>query len=213
VTPGTGEAPGRWIALEGGEGSGKSTQARRLADTLGAVLTREPGGTQVGARIRALLLDPAVTGLDVRAETLLMAADRAQHVAEIVAPAMAAGRWVVSDRSVWSSLAYQGFGRGLGVDEVGQVSDWATSGRRPDLAVLVVVASEVAEGRLRTAGRAPDRLEAEGDGFHDRVQTGFAMLRRAHPEAWVEVDGDGPEDVVAARVLEAVRSRLGSSVG
>src|SRR5581483_4782901 len=107
-----------WVALEGGEGSGKSTQARLLAGALGAVLTREPGGTAVGERIRSLLLDPAERGLDARAEALLMAADRAAHVAGVVGPALAAGRSVVSDRSVWSSLAYQGYGRGLPVAEL-----------------------------------------------------------------------------------------------
>ena len=205
-------AAGRWIALEGGEGSGKSTQARLLAGTLGAVLTREPGGTSVGVRLREALLDPALPGLDIRTEALLMAADRAEHMAEVVAPALEAGRLVVSDRSAWSSLAYQGYGRGLDLDEVRGLSDWATDGRWPDLAVLVDVDAAVASARLAAAGRAPDRLEREGDGFHDRVRAGFVAMAAAYPDEWVVVDGDGGVDEVAGRVLVAVRDRLASSI-
>ncbi|HEY2427946.1 MAG TPA: dTMP kinase [Acidimicrobiales bacterium] len=201
---------GWWVALEGGEGSGKSTQARRLADTLGAVLTREPGGTAIGARIRAILLDPAGE-VDERAEALLMAADRAQHASEVVLPALGAGRSVVSDRSVWSSLAYQGYGRGLDLAEIRRVSDWALRGRWPDLAVLVDVSPAVAARRLRAAGRVPDRLEAAGESFHRRVRDGFAALAAAEPERWVRVDGEAGPDVVASAVLAAVRGRLGSA--
>jgi dTMP kinase len=203
----------RWIALEGGEGSGKSTQARRLASALGAVLTREPGGTEVGSRIRDLLLDPSVAGLDARAEALLMAADRAEHVTRVVVPALAAGRVVVSDRSAWSSLAYQGVARGLGVDDVRAVSDWATAGRWPDLAVLVDVPGSVADARLRAAGRVADRLEAEGDGFHARVRDAFRALAAAEPERWLVVDGTGAEEDVAAAILAGVRAWRDPSVG
>jgi dTMP kinase len=203
---------GHWIALEGGEGSGKSTQARLLADAIGAVLTREPGGTSVGVRLREAMLDPSLPGLDPRTEALLMAADRAEHVAEVVAPALRAGRPVVSDRSAWSSLAYQGYGRGLDLAEVRRLSDWAMNGRWPDLAVLVDVDAKVASTRLAAAGRSPDRLEREGDGFHDRVRAGFAALAAAHPDQWVVVDGDGEIDVVAARVAAAVEDRLGPSI-
>jgi len=197
-----------WVALEGGEGSGKSTQARLLAGALGAVLTREPGGTAVGERIRSLLLDPAERGLDARAEALLMAADRAAHVAGVVGPALAAGRSVVSDRSVWSSLAYQGYGRGLPVAELRELSDWAMGGRWPDLAVLVNVPEDVALARLAAAGRPPDRFEAEDGGFHRRVHEGFLTLASAEPTRWAVVDGTGTPEEVAARVIDAVRSRL-----
>jgi dTMP kinase len=199
----------RWIALEGGEGTGKSTQARRLADALGAVLTREPGGTAVGARIRDVLLDPAVTSLDARAEALLMAADRAEHLAVVVAPALDAGRTVVSDRSAWSSLAYQGYGRGLDLGELHLLSEWAMRGRWPDLVVLVDVASDEAAARLAAAGRSADRLEAEAGGFHQRVRDGFRALAAGSPDRWVVVDGAGSEDAVAERIHAAVRARLG----
>jgi dTMP kinase len=199
---------GIWIALEGGEASGKSTQARRLADTLGAVLTREPGGTDVGARIRNVLLDPTVAALDPRAEALLMAADRAEHVALVVRPALERGRVVVSDRSAWSSLAYQGYGRGLDLTELRRLSDWAMEGRWPDLAVLVDVPAEVASTRLEAAGRPADRLESAGVAFHARVLEGFRALAADSPGCWAIVDGDATEDEVASRVLAAVERRI-----
>jgi dTMP kinase len=202
---GSAEARGWFIALEGGEGCGKSTQARRLAERLDAVLTREPGGTAVGERLRALLLDPGTAGLDIRAEALLMAADRAQHVAEVVEPALAAGRHVVSDRSAGSSLAYQGYGRGLHVDQVRHLSDWASDGLWPDLVVLLDVAPELAAGRL---GRDLDRFEQAGADFHQRVATGFRALAQADPQHWVVVDGAGSVAEVGQRVGEAVAERL-----
>jgi dTMP kinase len=199
---------GVWIALEGGEASGKSTQAARLADTLGAVLTREPGGTDVGARIRAVLLDPGVVAFDARAEALLMAADRAEHVATVVGPALERGRMVVSDRSAWSSLAYQGYGRGLDLGELRRLSDWAMHGRWPDLAVLIDIPAEVARVRLEAAGRPADRLESEGPAFHARVRDGYLALAAKCPAWWVVIDGDAPEDVVASRVVAAVERRI-----
>ncbi|MGH9282139.1 MAG: dTMP kinase, partial [Acidimicrobiales bacterium] len=168
---------GRLVALEGGEGCGKSTQAALLATRLGAVLTREPGGTGVGEQVRVLLLGPAAGSLDPRAEALLMAAARAQHVAEVVAPALAEGRDVVTDRFSHSSLAYQGHGRGLPLDEVRQLSEWATGGLWPDAVVLLDLPAAEAWARL---GRL-DRFEAEGDGFHQRVAAGFRALAAADP--------------------------------
>ena len=194
--------PGRLIAFEGGEACGKSTQAGRLAHELGAVLTREPGGTAVGERVRALLLDPAVADMDARAEALLMAAARAQHVASVIEPALASGRDVVTDRFSGSTLAYQGYGRGLALDELRQLSEWASFGVAPDINVLLVV------GRPLTAIDEPDRLEAAGEEFHDRVADGFRAMAAADPERWVVVDGDGTVDEVAARVSAAVKERL-----
>lgn len=192
-----------WIAFEGGEATGKSTQAALLAKRLGAVLTREPGGTGVGERVRALLLDPSVVGLDSRAETLLMAADRAQHLVEIVGPALSAGRDVVSDRSGYSSIAYQGFGRGVGADEVARISSWATDGRWPDLVVLLDVSDEVRAARLATE-RPADRLEQAGDAFHRRVRDAFRAMAAADMQRWVVVDGDGSVDDVARSIADAV---------
>jgi dTMP kinase len=194
---------GRFIAFEGGEASGKSTQAARLAHSLGAILTREPGGTTFGERVRHLLLDPSVTGLDDRAEALLMAAARAQHVTELIRPALAAGHDVVSDRFSGSSLAYQGYGRGLVLDDVRRLSEWAAGGVWPDLVVLLDVDPSVAQARRRGLGGHVDRLEAAGDEFHRRVVEGFRSLAAADP-TWIAVDGGGTIDEVGARVAAAV---------
>jgi dTMP kinase len=197
---------GRLIAFEGGEATGKSTQARLLAGARDAMLTREPGGTEIGRRIRAVVLDPDIAALDARAEALLMAADRAQHVAEVIEPALAAGRDVVSDRFSGSSLAYQGFGRGLDVGEVRLVSNWAAGGLEPDVVVLLDVPSDVASARRPDAH---DRMEAESAAFHARVADGYRTLAAAEPDRWVVVDGTGPPDEVAERVSKAVAERLG----
>jgi dTMP kinase len=192
---------GRLVAFEGGEGTGKSTQARRLAEATGAVLTREPGGTDVGERIRALVLDPDGVPLDARAETLLLVADRAQHVADVVRPALEIGRDVVTDRFTGSTLAYQGFGRGLDLDELRRLSAWATGGLEPDLVVLLDVPRHVTAARLGPS--EADRMEAEGEGFHERVAAGYRELAAAEPGRWVVVDGDGSVDEVAGRVRAA----------
>lgn len=197
---------GRYIALEGAEGCGKSTQAAMLAAELGAVLTRETGGTAIGARIREILHDVDATELAPRAETLLVAADRAQHVAEVVAPSLAAGRDVVSDRSVYSALAYQGYGRGLDVDDVRQINDWALGGRWPDLVVLLDAPAELLTARL--AGRELDRFELEDDAFHRRVADAFRTMAATDPQRWIVVDAGGSVDEVAVTVLAAVRERL-----
>jgi dTMP kinase len=199
-------APARFIALEGGEGCGKSTQAARLATALDAVLTREPGGTTIGAVIRSVVLNPANTKLTDRAEALLYAADRAQNAAEVVRPSLAAGRDVVSDRSAWSSIVYQGHGRRMGVDEVRRLSDWAVAGCWPDLVVLLDIDPAVGAGRLQ---RAFDRLESAGDAFHARVRSGYLELAAADPDHWVVVDAGVPVEEVAAQVRKAVRARLG----
>lgn len=195
----------RYIAFEGGEGSGKSTQAARLAERLGAQLTREPGGTPIGGLIRGLLLDPATEGLDERAEALLMLADRAQHLAELVLPTLASGRSVVSDRSGYSTLAYQGYGRGLPLGELRRLCDWACSGRWPDLVLLVDVPVEVGMGRIATGH---DRLEQAGEGFHQRVRDGFHALAAAEPHRWAVIDGTGAPDVVEAAIVAQIADRF-----
>jgi dTMP kinase len=189
------------IAFEGGEGSGKSTQAGILAERLDAILTHEPGATRLGARLRELLLDPNAN-IDPRAEALLLAADRAQHVAEVIGPALAKGRVVVTDRYLYSSLAYQAFGRGLELPGVRALSAFAGA-PEADLVVLITVSPEVRAKRLKVN---PDRIEASGDDFHQRVELGFKALADADPDRWAVIDGDGPIDDVAARVWDAVEA-------
>jgi dTMP kinase len=198
---------GRFVVFEGGEGSGKSTQARLLAERWDADLTFEPGDTEVGARLRAILLDPETGHLDARAEALLMAADRAHHVSTLIRPALNRGRDVVCDRYVGSSIAYQGYGRDLGADAVAALSAFATDGLVPDLVILLVVNEAEAAARMGATG-APDRLEAAGDEFHRKVAEGYAALAAADPDRWVVVDGTGSVAEVAARVDAAVGERL-----
>lgn len=194
-----------YIAFEGADFSGKSTQAARLAEGLGAVLTREPGGTTIGGLVRQILLDPAHDAMVDRAEALLYAADRAQHQHEVVRPALAAGRHVVSDRSAWASVVYQGMARGLGADEVRRVNDWAVEGHWPDLVVLLDVEVDVAAARLT---RDPDRLEQAGQGFQEKVRAGYRTLAAADPDHWVLVSGGGSPDDVALAVRAAVHTHL-----
>jgi dTMP kinase len=198
---------GRYIALEGAEGTGKSTHAARLAAHLGALLTRETGGTEIGQRIRAILHDTALTHLSHRAETLLIAADRAQHIDEIVDPTLAAGRHVVSDRSVYSTLAYQGYGRCLPLDEIRRINEWAVRDCWPDLVVLIDTPAEVLERRMR--GRQLDRFEREGDAFHTRVRDGFKAMAAADPEHWAVIDGAAGMEEVGTNIRRAVAERLG----
>ncbi len=203
--------PGTFLAFEGGEGAGKSTQVSLLADWLRAsgrevVVTREPGATPLGERLRALLLD----GGDVspRAEALLYAADRAHHVATVVRPALVRGAVVLTDRYVDSSLAYQGAGRALTVDDVAMLSRWATEGVRPDLVLLLDVDPEVGLRRARQTG-APDRLEAESLAFHRRVRQGFLDLAAKDPDRYLVLPADAaPDDVQAA-----LRDRVGHLLG
>jgi dTMP kinase len=201
--------PGFFVAFEGGEGAGKSTQVRLLTHVLvdqgrDVLATREPGGTPAGETIRSILLDPATGHLSPRAEALLYAADRAHHVATVVRPALARGAVVLSDRYIDSSLAYQGAGRTLDVDEVRQLSNWASEGLVPDLTVLLDLDPEVG---LARAGD-PDRLEAEPLEFHRRVRQLFLDLAAAEPQRYLVVDAErSPEDVfakVGLAVAEAV---------
>ncbi len=196
---------GIFIAFEGGEACGKSTQSQRLATAIDAVLTREPGGTVIGARLRAVLLDPQTVNLSDRAEALLMAADRAQHVAEVVEPALLSGRHVVSDRFAGSSIAYQGHGRGLPVSEIRNLSLWATGGVWPDLIVLLDVPEAEADIRL---GSSRDRMESEPASFHAAVIEGFRSQAAAEPDRWVVIDGTPSIEEVSAAVFAVVAERL-----
>ncbi len=196
---------GHFIAFEGGEGSGKSTQAARLAARVGAVLTHEPGDTPLGAAVRAILLDSMTLDITPRAEALLMAADRAQHVVDVVRPAIERGRTVVTDRFAGSSIAYQGYGRQLAAAEIAALSEWATDELWPELIVLLQVPLAVSVERT---GGARDRLEAAGDAFHRRVHDGFLTQAIADPDRWVVIDGTQSEDDVAEAIWEIVQIRF-----
>jgi dTMP kinase len=190
---------GRFLVFEGIDGCGKTTQARRVAERLGAVLTFEPGDTDAGAALRAVVLDRDVP-MTPLAEVLVMAADRAQHVAEVVEPALASGRDVVCDRYSGSTLAYQGHGRGLDLDEIRAVLGVATGGLVPDLTVLLDCPVEVAAARRGDAGS--DRFEGAAGGFLDRVRDGFLDL--AHDEGWAVIDATVALGAVDAAVDAAV---------
>jgi dTMP kinase len=201
---------GLLIAFEGGEGSGKTTQARLLAIWLreqgyDVVATHEPGATKVGMRLRALLLDTAHTGLSPRAEALMYAADRAEHVDSVIAPALERGAVVVTDRFVDSSIAYQGRGRNQPVREVAGLNQWATGGLKPDLVVLLDLPAAAGLGR-----RAPsaDRLEAEPTEFHDRVREGFLTQADADPDRYLVLDATRPPDDLSRAVHERIRDLL-----
>jgi len=205
------ETRGRLVALEGIDGCGKSTQARLLAERLGAVSTFEPGATPLGASLRTLLLGRDGAPVAPRAEALLMAADRAQHVADVVAPALEAGRWVVTDRYSASTLAYQGFGRGLDRRELDELVGWATGGIRPDLTVLFDLPVPVATARRSgvDGGAGDDRMEAEGLAFQQRVADGYLALAAEGTDPWLVVDATEPVEVVAADVWRAVEVLAG----
>lgn len=199
----------RFVVFEGGEGSGKSTQARLLAERTGALFTFEPGDTEVGRRLRDILLNPDTGELDVRAEALLMAADRAHHVATVVRPALRTGRDVVCDRYLGSSVAYQGHGRGLDPGQIRELSLFAVDGLEPDLILLLEVPEAVAAERLAAMG-APDRLEAAGIEFHRRVADGYRRQAEEDPDRWVLLDGTGTIDEVAARIDAAIAAHFGT---
>ncbi len=196
----------RYIALEGAEGCGKSTLANMLAVDLDAVITREHGGTRIGKHVRAIVANPEHTEMDDRTEMLLIAGDRAQHLAEVVVPTLASGRHVVSDRSVYSSLAYQGYGRGLPLEEVRAINDWALRGRWPDIVVFLEVSPEVQHQRL--ARRTLDRFERAGIDFHERVVEGFRAMAAADPDRWITLDGNVPVPDVHAAAWSAISERL-----
>ncbi|GII31158.1 dTMP kinase [Planotetraspora mira] len=201
---------GFFVAFEGGEGSGKTTQSRLLAIWLrdqgfDVVQTREPGSTKVGMRLRAILLDATHQGLSARSETLLYAADRAEHVEKVIRPALKRGSTVVTDRYVDSSLAYQGAGRALEPEEVAQINSWATGGLLPDLTVLIDVPPSVG---LRRMASPADRIEAEPLEFHERVRREFRTLAAAAPERYLVVDGTLQQAEVSRLIQDRVREVL-----
>jgi dTMP kinase len=198
---------GRYIAFEGLEGCGKSTHVTRLAATLSGITTREPGGTSIGASLRAAMLDTSNTMLSPRAEALMMAADRAQHLEELVLPALNAGTHVVSDRSAYSSLAYQGYGRLLDIDELKRFNNWAIAGNWPDLVVFIDVPLDTLLERLKK--RELDRFEREDRAFFERIHAGFTAMATSDPQRWLVIDGTPPKDELASTIATAVKQRLG----
>ena len=198
-------AHGLFIVFEGGEGSGKSTQAQLLADALGADLTREPGGTPIGERIREILLDEAIANLDDRAELMLILAARAQHVSERIRPALELGRVVVCDRFTGSTLAYQCYGRGLDRSLVEAADALSRDGIEPDVVVLLDLDPEKSASRRI---RYPDRIEREDGTFFERVRAGYQALAASDPEHWVVVDASGTPSEVHGKVLAAIDVRL-----
>jgi dTMP kinase len=197
------------IAFEGGDGAGKSTQAARLAAWLTergheVVATRQPGGTPVGAAVRAILLEPATGELSPRTEALLYAADKAEHVDTVVLPALQRGAVVVTDRYVDSTLAYQGAGRALTPDELQWLVDWATRGVRPALTVLLDVDADTGSERLTGL----DRLEAEPAEFHRRIRGRFRELAEAEPTRYLVLDAGAPADQISTAVRDRVQAVL-----
>jgi dTMP kinase len=205
---------GRFITLEGGDGAGKTTQAELLTEWLEAngrtvVRTREPGGTDLGLRIREIVLHER-GHVSARAEALLYAADRAHHVETVVRPAIARGDVVLQDRYIDSSVAYQGVARGLGAEHIRSVSDWAAAGLVPDRTVLLDL--DVTEGRARVAaarGDTFDRLESEAAAFHESVRSAFLGMAAVEPERFLVVDAAEPADVVHQRIRRALAPLVG----
>lgn len=207
---------GKFIAFEGGEGAGKSTQARLLAAALEArgiacVVTREPGGTPGAEAIRGLLLGTDGEGWHARAEALLFAAARSDHVERLILPAVAAGKWVICDRFVDSSRAYQGGGGGLSDAEVLELHRIGSRGLLPDLTLLVEVSPEVA--RSRAAARdvdGADRIGGRDEAYHAKVAAAFARFAEAEPQRFARIDGNGDAEAVHSAVLGALQSHLGA---
>lgn len=205
------DRPGIFITFEGVEGCGKSTQVRIMGQRLVAAglpvrVLREPGGTRVGEAIRDILLDSANTGLDARAELLLYEASRAQHVAEVIEPALAAGDIVLCDRFYDSTTAYQGYARGIPLEDVAGLNATATGGLAPDLTIVIDIDPATGLERACRASEGADRLEAEDIAFHERVRQGFLAIARENPDRVVVVSGDGTAEEVALRIEHVVRA-------
>ncbi|WP_311259592.1 dTMP kinase [Microbacterium sp. WCS2018Hpa-9] len=205
--------PGIWITLEGGDGSGKTTQSNLLAQWMTetgrtVVRTREPGGSEVGQLIRDIVLHHR-GDIAPRAEALLYAADRAHHVATVVRPALARGEVVLQDRYLDSSVAYQGAGRVLDGDEIRNLSLWAAEGALPDLTVLLDLDPESARVRLDSADKPFDRLEAEKTEFHARVRDAFLALAQAEPERFLVLDAAAAPEIIAEQIRERVATLIG----
>lgn len=212
----TTQSPGLFIAFEGGDGAGKSTQAAELARTLEArgmtvLCTREPGGTPIGEKLRSLVLDHGHGHIDAHTEALIFAASRAAHASQVIRPALGRGETVLTDRYIDSSVAYQGAGRSLGADAVRSINEWATSGLLPDLTVLLDVDPAVGRQRRTAEDAAEDRLESEADDFHARIREAFLNLAAARPERYLVLPAHLPVTELAARILASVDALLAAS--
>jgi dTMP kinase len=211
-SPGVFTDHGVFVCLEGGEGSGKSTQSGLLRDALTAqgytvLLTFEPGDTQVGRELRRIVLDPQTGELADKTEALLYAADKAEHVERVVRPALARGEVVITDRYVDSTLAYQGAGRALDVAEVEQVARWATGDLRPHLTVVLDLEPSAGLGRFE--GR--DRIEGESLDFHERVRGAFVAMAKADPDHYLVLDARAPVEEIAAAIRDRIEPLLGQA--
>lgn len=199
--------PGFFIAFEGGDGAGKSTQVALLTQSLTkkghtVLRTREPGGTLVGEKLRSIVLDHGQGEIDAKTEALIFAAARAAHITQVITPAMARGEIVISDRYIDSSIAYQGAGRELGTLEVRRVNEWATGELWPDLTVLLDVSPT--EGRNRRMPGTEDRLESEPDDFHAGIRQAFLDLATAHPQRYLVLNANQPINELAQTILNRV---------
>lgn len=208
--------PGVFIAFEGGDGAGKSTQIKKLAHALSqdgyqVVLTREPGGTEIGEALRTLVLDHGQAEIDPRTEALIFAASRAAHTHQKIIPALAQGAIVLCDRYIDSSAAYQGAGRQLGIESIVDLSLWATENLTPDLTLVLDL--PLGAGRARTGERGDaDRMESEPDSFHTRVHSTFKDLAHKNPERYAVIDASASIDTVHSAVLGAVRPLVGAKL-
>lgn len=206
---------GEFIVFEGGEGAGKSTQVGLLRDALVAtgrevVVTREPGGTATAEAIRALVLDPAHRGLDARAEALLFAAARAEHVSARIRPALKRGAMVICDRYIDSSVAYQGLGRDLGAQRIRDLSAWASGGLNPDLTVVLDIDPVVGLARAGQVSDSPDRMELEALAFHQMVRSAFLDAASQHPDRYCVVDATQHAATIHRQIMARVNERFGA---
>jgi len=207
---------GRLIVLEGGEGAGKSTAMAVAAETLTALghpplVTREPGGTALGEAVRGLLLDHRDEGMAARTEALLVFAARAEHLHQVIEPALATGRWVLSDRFTDASYAYQGAGRGLGAAAVATLEHWTQGERRPDLVLLLDLPVTVGRARLVTRGEPVDRFESEGDGFFERVRRCYRDRALADPARYRLIDASQTPAGVAEQIRHALQAAFANT--